>query len=249
MKLEGKVALITGSGSGIGRATALYFAGEGADIVVNDVNLAGAEETAAEVKKLGRKAIAVKADVSEESQVKAMMERAIKEMGGINILMNIAGVEGFGPLLDTSVETWDRVQAVNLRGTFLCCKHAGRWMIDSKQGGKIINISSLACMRCPPNMVAYAASKAAIVRLTATLSLEWNPYGIYVNCIIPGGIDTPMSRAHGPANPDRIKMLIPLGRIGQPVDIAKVAFFLACDLSDYVSGIAIPVDGGETARF
>jgi NAD(P)-dependent dehydrogenase (short-subunit alcohol dehydrogenase family) len=248
MKLQGKVALITGSGSGIGRATALLFAREGADIVVNDINLSPAEETAAMVNQIGKKAIAVKADVSEEKEVSAMVDRAIKELGGIHILVNNAGTEGFGPLLDCTVENWDRVMAVNLRGTFLCSKYAVKWM-SSHNEGRIVNISSLAALRCPTNISPYAASKAGIVRLTSTMALEWAPYHIRVNCIIPGGINTPMSRSHGPINPERIKMLIPLGRIGEPEDVAKVALFFACDDSDFVSGTALPVDGGETARF
>jgi 3-oxoacyl-[acyl-carrier protein] reductase len=248
MRLEGKVALITGSGSGIGRATALLFAKEGADICVNDINLPGAQETVEMIKPLGRKAIAVKADVSEEKEVMAMMERTIKELGAIDILVNNAGMEGFGPIKDCTVENWDRVMAVNLRGNFLCAKHAGRWMIEHNHG-KIVNVSSLAALRCPAGIIPYASAKAGIVRFTQTLALEWAPYHIYVNCIIPGGINTPMSRAHGPVDPNRIKVLIPLGRIGEPEDVAKVALFYASSDSDFVSGTALPVDGGETARF
>jgi NAD(P)-dependent dehydrogenase (short-subunit alcohol dehydrogenase family) len=248
MKLEGKVALITGAGSGIGRATALLFAKEGADIAVNDINLVSARETVEMIKPLGRKAIAVKADVAEEKEVSAMVDRTIKELGGVDILINNAGVEGFGPLQDCTVENWDRVMAVNLRGDFLCAKYAGRWMIAHNHG-KIVNISSLAALRCPSGIIPYASSKAGIVRFSATLALEWAPYHINVNCIIPGGIDTPMNRAHGIPDPERIKMLIPLGRMGQPEDIAKVALFYSCDDSEFVSGTALPVDGGETARF
>jgi 3-oxoacyl-[acyl-carrier protein] reductase len=248
MRLEGKVALITGSGSGIGRATALLFAKEGADIAVNDINLAGAQETVEMIKPLGRKAIAVKADVSDEKEVGAMVERTIKELGGVDILVNNAGVEGFGPLIDCTVENWDRVMAVNLRGNFLCARYCGRWMIAHKHG-KIVNISSLAALRAPAGIIPYAAAKAGIVRFSSMLALEWAPHNIYVNCIIPGGINTPMSRAHGPVNPERIKMLIPLGRIGEPEDVAKVALFYASSDSDFVSGTALPVDGGETARF
>jgi NAD(P)-dependent dehydrogenase (short-subunit alcohol dehydrogenase family) len=248
MRLQGKTALITGSGSGIGRATALLFAREGADICVNDINLAGAQETVEMIKPLGRKAIAVKADVSEEKEVSAMVERMIKELGGVDILVNNAGMEGFGPIKDCTVENWDRVMAVNLRGNFLCAKHCGKWMIEHNHG-KIVNVSSLAALRCPAGIIPYASAKAGIVRFTQTLALEWAPYHIYVNCIIPGGINTPMSRAHGPVNPERIKVLIPLGRIGEPEDVAKVALFYASEDSDFVSGTALPVDGGETARF
>jgi NAD(P)-dependent dehydrogenase (short-subunit alcohol dehydrogenase family) len=248
MRIEGKTALITGSGSGIGRATALLFSKEGAAIAVNDINLPGAQETVEMIKKQGGKAIAVKADVSEEKEVIAMVERTVKELGGVDILVNNAGMEGFGPIKDCTVENWDRVMAVNLRGNFLCAKHCGKWMMEHNHG-KIVNVSSLAALRCPAGIIPYASAKAGIVRFTQTLALEWAPFHIYVNCIIPGGINTPMSRAHGPVNPERIKQLIPIGRIGEPEDVAKVALFYASSDSDFVSGTALPVDGGETARF
>jgi 3-oxoacyl-[acyl-carrier protein] reductase len=190
MKLEGKVALITGAGSGMGRATSLLFAREGADIAVNDINLPSAEKTAAEVRKLGRKAIAVKADVADEKEVVAMVNRTVKELGGLNILINNAGISDGGPVLELPVATWDRVNAVLLRGNFLCAREAGRWMAKHN-GGKIVNISSIAAFRFRTNMSAYASAKAGIVNLTRALALELAPYHINVNCIVPGGIDSP----------------------------------------------------------
>ncbi len=249
MKLEGKVALITGSGSGIGRATALLFAKEGADIVVNDINLSSAEQTAQAVRQVGRKALPIKADVADEKEVVAMVDKAVREMGGIHILMNNAGIGGGGSVLESSVETWDRINSVILRGAFLCCREAGRWMTGQKSG-KIINISSIAALRCRNNMSAYASAKAGIISFTRELALEWAPYHINVNCIIPGGINTPMTRAHvSTLTPEVIKELIPWGRIGEPEDIAKAALFLASEDADFITGIALPVDGGELTRY
>lgn len=249
MKLEGKVALITGAGSGIGQATALLLAREGADIAVNDINLSSAERTTDTIRQMGRKAIALKADVAEENEVSAMVERAIKELGGINILVNNAGIGGTAPVLELSVETWDRVMAVILRGTYLCSKQVGRWM-TSQNSGKIVNISSLAALRFRLNMSAYASAKAGIVNFTRALALEWAPYHINVNCIIPGGINTPMTRARlATFTAQQIKEFIPLGRVGEPEDIANAALFLVSDEASFITGAALPVDGGELIRY
>jgi NAD(P)-dependent dehydrogenase (short-subunit alcohol dehydrogenase family) len=249
MKLEGKVALITGAGSGIGQATAMLFAGEGAEVAVNDINISSAEGTADAIKKMGRKAIALKADVAEENEVIDMVERVIKELGGINILVNNAGVGGGGPVLESSAATWDRVMAVNLRGTYLCCRQAGRWMA-SRNAGKILNISSIAALRFRSNMSAYASAKAGVANFTRALALEWAPHHINVNCIIPGGISTPMTRAYlSKLTAEQIKELIPLGRIGEPEDIARAALFLVSDDASFITGAALAVDGGELTRY
>jgi NAD(P)-dependent dehydrogenase (short-subunit alcohol dehydrogenase family) len=249
MRLEGKAALITGAGSGIGRATALLFAREGANIAVNDINIASAEETADAIRKMGRKAIALKADVAAENEVTAMVDTAIKELGGTHILVNNAGVGGGGPVLESSAANWDRVMAVNLRGPYLCCRQAGRWMKE-KKAGKILNISSIAALRFRSNMSAYASAKAGVMNFTRALALEWAPYHINVNCIIPGGINTPMTRDYlARLTPEQIKELIPLGRIGEPVDIAQAALFLVSDESSFITGAALAVDGGELTRY
>jgi 3-oxoacyl-[acyl-carrier protein] reductase len=249
MKLSGNVALITGAGSGIGRATALLFAREGADVAVNDINLKSAEETSNAIRKMGGKAIPVKADVAEESEVIAMVERVIKELGGVHILVNNAGIGGGGPVLESTVESWDRVMDVILRGTYLCTREAGRWM-TSHETGKIINISSIAALRARANMSSYASAKAGIINLTRTLALEWAPHRINVNCIIPGGINTPMTKAHvATLTPEIIKGLIPLGRMGEPEDIAKAALFLVSEDASFITGVALPVDGGELVRY
>jgi NAD(P)-dependent dehydrogenase (short-subunit alcohol dehydrogenase family) len=249
MKLEGKVALITGAGSGIGKAMALLFAKEGASVAVNDINLSSAEKTTEDIRKMGKKAITVPADVAEENEVVAMVDRAIKELGGINILVNNAGIGGVGPVLESTVEKWDRVNAVILRGTYLCSREAGRWMV-SQNAGKIVNIASIAALRFRVNMTSYASAKAGVVNFTRALALEWAPYHINVNCIIPGGIRTPMTQARTSTfNPEVIKELIPLGRMGEPEDIADAALFLVSNDARWITGVALPVDGGELTRF
>jgi NAD(P)-dependent dehydrogenase (short-subunit alcohol dehydrogenase family) len=249
MKLKGKVALVTGAGSGIGRATALLFAQEGADVAVNDIDLASAEKTSQAIRQMGGKSIVVRADIAEEKEVVSMVARTIRELNGVHILVNNAGIGGGGPVLESSVETWDRVMAVDLRGTYLCSREAGRWMA-AHNTGKIVNISSIAAIRAQINMSSYAAAKTGIISFTRTLAQEWAKYSINVNCIVPGGIDTPMSRGHSAdLTPDRIKQWIPLGRMGQPEDIARAALFLVSDDASFITGVYLPVDGGELTRF
>ncbi len=248
MKLKGKVALVTGAGSGIGRATALLFAREGADVVVNDIDLSSAEKTAETIRQMGKKAIAVRADISEELAVIAMIKRTLEELKGIHILVNNAGMGGGGPLLESNVDTWDRVMAVDLRGAYLCSREAGRWMV-AHHTGKIVNISSIAALRAQINMSPYAAAKSGVISLTRTLAQEWAKYSINVNCIVPGGIDTPMSRGHQALTPELIKQWIPLGRMGQPEDIANAALFLVSEEASFITGAYLPVDGGELTRF
>jgi NAD(P)-dependent dehydrogenase (short-subunit alcohol dehydrogenase family) len=245
MKLSGKVALITGAGSGIGQAIAFLFAAEGADVALADINLASAEKTAEKVRQIGRRALPVKADVADDTQIEAMTARVISQLGGIDILVNSAGFAGGGPAIDTDAETWDRVVDVMLRGTYLCCRYAGRWMVKHN-GGKIVNISSTAGLRGSPNMSAYSAAKAGVNNLTAALAVEWANYNIYVNCIAPGMINTPMTQntiAHR-FTADDLKQRIPLGRMAEPEEVAKAALFLASDDSSYITGVTLPVDGG-----
>jgi NAD(P)-dependent dehydrogenase (short-subunit alcohol dehydrogenase family) len=249
MRLEGKVALVTGAGSGIGKATALLFAAEGAQLAINDLNASSAQETAEAIRKIGGKAVVLPADVAEEKEVVPMVEKTIKELGGVNILVNNAGVGGAGPVLESTTAAWDRVMAVNLRGTYLCSRQVGRWMAG-QNAGKIVNISSIAAIRFRGNMSAYASAKAGIVNFTRALALEWAPFHINVNCIIPGGIRTGMTEAYlSKLSSNQIKELIPLGRIGQPEDIARAALFLVSDDSSFITGAALPVDGGELTRY
>ncbi len=247
MLLEGKVALVTGSGRGIGHAMAMTFAREGADIAVNDVNLEAAEETAAEIRGLGRKAIAVKADVGDPEEVDAMVARTIGELGGVHILVNNAGIVDQGvPTVESSVERWDEVLRVILRGTYLCCRSAGKWMVEQRTG-KIVNIGSVAGLTGLAPRPAYVPAKGAVIDLTHTLAVEWAPYGINVNCITPGFCLTPLSEEsfkRPGADLAKVGQSIPMGRLALPQDIADAALFLVSDGAKYITGVTLPVDGG-----
>ena len=249
MKLEGKVALITGAGSGIGQAIALRFAGEGADIAVNDIDPTSAENTAGAVRKTGRRAIAVQADVAAENQVNAMVEKTIQELGGVHILVNNAGLSSGGPAIEESLADWDRLVAIVLRGTYLCSRRVARWMVNHG-GGKIVNISSNAGLKGGPNMSAYSASKAGVISLTRTLALEWAGNNIRVNCIAPGLINTPMTQNTlvKRFTPEQLLGRVPLGRMAEPDEVAKPALFFASDDSSYVTGVTLSVDGGSLLR-
>lgn len=245
MKLEGKVALITGAGSGIGEGISLMFAAEGADIAVNDIDLTAAEKTASAVRKMGRRAVAIKADVAEAAEVEAMVARTIEELGGIHILVNSAGFSAGGTILDEQIENWDRNINVMLRGPYLCSKYAGRWMAEHKTG-KVINISSVAALGGIPGMGAYIVAKSGLNALTRVLAMELSKFGVNVNCISPGIIDTPMTRSTIAQRftPERLASTVPLGRMGTAEDIARAALFFASDDSSYITGSNIPLDGG-----
>jgi NAD(P)-dependent dehydrogenase (short-subunit alcohol dehydrogenase family) len=249
MKLEGKVALITGAGSGIGKAIALLFAHEGADIAVNDIDLASAEATAAEVKTLGRRAAAVMADVSNEPDVRDMVSAVLKDLGAINILVNNAGISGAGPTVDTDMADWDREVDVLLRGPFLCSREAGRWMIGHG-GGKIVNIASVVGMIGFAESLPYGAAKAGLINLTRGLATEWGRFSISVNCIAPGFVRTPLKvkgKGMSQAEAARLMARVPFGRAGEPEEIARAALFLASDDASYITGVTLPVDGGFIA--
>jgi len=250
MRLEGKVALITGSGRGIGQTMALFFAREGADVAVNDVDLPSAEKTAEEIRLIGRKAIAIKADVGNPDDVDVMVGQIINEMGGVHILVNNAGIlDEAVPTVESSVGHWDEVIRVILRGTYLCCRRVAKWMINNKTG-KIVNIASVAAMAGLAPRPSYGPAKAAVIQLTRTLAVEWAPYNINVNCIAPGFCLTPLvEEAFKKANADLtlIGKQIPLGRMANPDDIADVALFLVSDEARYITGVTLPVDGGWLA--
>lgn len=249
MKLSGKVALVTGAGRGIGRAIALALAAEGADIAVNAAHLSSAEGTTEAIKKLGRRAIAIEADVSKAGQVDRMVGRVINELGGIHILVNNAGVFQVAPAVEQSLQKWDWIMAVNLRGTYLCCQKVGKWMIVHRTG-KIINLASVTGMGGVPMRSAYAPSKAAVINLTQDLAVEWGKYNINVNCIAPGAVLTDLiknSIEEGTINVKEVERRTPLGRIAAPEDIANAAVFLASDEANFITGVILPVDGGKSA--
>jgi len=247
MELEGKIALVTGAGRGIGRGIALTFAKEGADVAVNDVDAATAESTAQEVGALGRRAMAVPADVADEDQVNRMVERIIKEWGGIDILVNNAGVGNQLMVEDMTAADWRRVMGVNLDGQFYCAKAVLETM-KGRGGGKIINISSLAARKMSiGNCAAYTASKSGILGLTRHLAFEVGPYKINVNAILPGLTLTPMvqkSATH--ENVQSYMDRFPLKDVNRPEDIANTAVFLASNRSRTITGAAIDVDAGES---
>ncbi len=248
MRLEDKVAIVTGGGSGIGRGVCLAYAREGADIVVSDISLQGAQETVAGVEAAGRRGLSVQTDVSDPAQVTAMVAATLAAFGRIDVLFNGAGITAPTPLLDTTVDQWDRILAVNLRGQFLCLQAAARVMVEQGRG-KIINVTSILATQARVGRGAYSASKAGIVSLTQTAALELGPLGVYANAIAPGSIETPMvmSAPSTPEQTERKIAAIPLRRRGDPDDLTGPAIFLASDESDYVSGIVMTVDGGFTA--
>lgn len=252
MKLSGKVAIITGASSGIGRATALLFAMEGAKVVVNYSHSEDeANEVVERIKEFGGNAIAVKADVSKEADVKKMVDETIRKFKKIDILFNNAGIELQKPITITTEDDWDKVLAVNLKGMFLCSKHAIPYLLEN--AGVIVNTASAAGLVGTAMLSAYSASKGGVIALTKSLAIELAPK-IRVNCICPGAIDTPMLRRFIDRTPDpaayekQLAGLHALGRLGKPEEIAQAALFLASDESSFITGIALPVDGGYTAQ-
>lgn len=250
MELNGMVTLVTGGGSGIGRAIALLFAARGADIAVSDISLSPAERTVEEIKQLGGRAIAIRADISDPDDVDVMVSRVVSELGGVHILVNNAGIPGENiPTIESSVEHWDRVIRVNLRGTYLCSRRAGQWMVNNKSG-KVLNIASIVGMSGFIARASYGPAKAGIVNLTQTLAVEWAKYNINVNCIAPGFVMTPLDEdliRSGKLDLELIEKRIPLGHRAQPDDIAKAALFLVSDDAKYITGVTLPVDGGWLA--
>jgi len=239
----GKTAVITGAGSGIGRAVAQRFHREGARVVVADVS--GQEQELASV--LGEGAVAIRTDVSRSADIEAMLALAIDRFGQIDILCNVAGLGGdLAPLADTTQQTFDSLVAVNLAGVFWSMKLAIPLML-AKGGGAIVNVSSAAGLVAMPGMSVYGATKAGVIQLTKSVAAEYGAYGIRANAICPGIIDTPMIakiRADYPEAQERAMAITPMQRFGRPDEIAGAALFLASDDASFVTGVAMPVDGG-----
>lgn len=249
--LQDRVAIVTGAGQGIGKGIALGLAEAGADVVAAELEPGRAEETAAEIRRIGRRALVVPADVRIAAQVDDVVSRTLGEFGKIDILVNNAGglLGIVGPLLETREEDWDRGMALNLKSVFLCCKAVGKVMAARKKG-VIINISSFAGMGAYTPAPHYGVAKAGVINLTQTLAMELAPLGIRVNAIAPGTVATPLVedlfRMHPELKEKRLKS-IPMGRLGRPEDIAAAVVYLASDASDYVTGEVLPVKGGLPA--
>ncbi|MGH2347805.1 MAG: SDR family oxidoreductase [Chloroflexota bacterium] len=247
MRLEGKTAIVTGSGTGIGKAIAVRFAREGAAVAIDYVGKPDRpDDTLAAIERLGGKAITIEADVSNEDAVNQMVARTVGEWGKIDILVNNAGIEEKHPFLETPLALWDKVIAVNLTGPWLCAQAAARQMAKQGHGGRIINISSVHEDMPMPTNAPYCAAKGGLRMLARTIAVELASYGITVNNIGPGAIDTPMD-APLKANPEEMRTLlaeIPLGRMGQPEDVAGLAVYLASDEASYVTGSTFFIDGG-----
>lgn len=251
MKLEGKVALITGASRGIGRGIAEIFAEEGADVAVNYIESAApAEEVVNWVHCKGRRAIAVKADVSNRKEVETMFEKVWKELGPVDILVNNAGIETIVPFLDLTDEQWTRLTDVNLRGEWLCSQVFCRHAIAEKRKGNIVNIGSVQAGKILPGRTHYAPTKLGLEALTRNMSAEMTPLGIRVNCVHPGLIDTDMT-AWVMKRPDLLPGIlsqISLGRAGDPREIGRVVAFFASEESSYLTGQSIHVDGGWVGK-
>ncbi len=255
LRLENKIALITGGASGIGRATALRFAEEGANVAVADRAIGGAQEVATQVRKLGRKAIAIQVDTSDEAQVAAMVARTVEELGGLDIVLAAAGIsharygeEGPAPAqmtIDKPLADWRKVLSVNLDGVFLTCRAAAAQMVTAGKGGRIITIASAAAKYPLAGAAEYCASKAGVWMLSKVMALELAPNKITVNAIGPGWIDTPMTTdIQKDAEFAERLAEVPLGHVGEPLDVANTALFLASEEGRYYTGSMLHPDGG-----
>ena len=246
-ELAGKVAIVTGAGSGIGHAIAEQFGKQGASVIVNYFGFEQeAEDLAAKLTASGAESRAVKADISSATDVASMVDVGMKEFGHIDVLVNNAGVESPAPFLDITEELWDRIVNIDLKGAFLCAQACGRAMRDRGAGGSIVNISSVHEDVPFPGFAPYCAAKGGLRMLMRDMALELGQYKIRVNNIAPGAIKTPIQVATGldPGKEARISAIVPLGRMGTPEDVAAVAVFLASDNAAYVTGSTYYVDGG-----
>ncbi len=254
MQLEGKVAIVTGGASGMGKAVALGYADEGADVVIADLNQDAAQEVVSQIEGKGRRGLAVQFDVRDPQACKDLVQRTVQDLGRLDILVNNAGIGLIKPIWDTTPEEWDRIFAVNVKGLFFCTQAAAEPM-RQQRSGKIINLASIAGRRGEALVVAYCASKATVISITQSCALALAPYGVNVNAMAPGVVDTPywkevdkqFAELQGkkPGEPFRdVAAQIPLGRTSVPEDVVPLAVFLAGPGSDYITGQTYNVEGG-----
>lgn len=253
--LKEKAAIVTGGGMGIGEAIALRLGEAGASIMIADISLEAANKVADQIKSRGGKAAAIYADTSNANDARKVAQATVDTFGRLDILVNNAGIYPFSPALQTTEALWDKVLGINLKGVFFFAQAAAQQMIQAGHGGKIVNIASIDGLHPTGNLAHYDASKGGVVMLTKALAFEFGQHHIHVNAIAPGGIQTPGGQAQSAAvlmatsmpSEELTKAFtakIPLGRMGEPDDIAKVVLFLASSASDYMTGSLIVVDGG-----
>jgi NAD(P)-dependent dehydrogenase (short-subunit alcohol dehydrogenase family) len=254
MRLKGKVSIITGAGGGMGRVAALRFATEGSRVVVADSHAEAAEETVRQIISAGGEAAPVQVDVSVEDDVREMVETARRRYGRVDVLYNNAGVmpEADHSVVDTPVEVWDQVMAVNVRGVYLACKHAIPVMLENRSGS-IINVSSfVSLVGCSVPQDAYTASKGAVVSLTRSLAVQFAPQGIRSNAILPGPVETPLLMdwlvKDEKAKETRLARN-PTGRFGKPEEVVALAVYLASDESAWTNGASLVIDGGISVNY
>ena len=250
--LTDRVALVTGAGRGIGREIARTLAEAGADVVALGQTAEGVEEAAADVDQRGRRSLAVVADVAQSSQVDSAVERALREFGRIDILVNAAGIAHHGASEEASDDDWRRIIEVNLDGTYFCCRAVGRHMLE-RGSGAIVNIASMSgsIVNVPQPQAAYNSSKAGVIQLTRSLASEWASRGVRVNSVSPGYIATAMTELGLKPHPDWRETwlaMTPMGRLGRPIDVAYAVWYLASDAAAFATGTDLIVDGGYTVR-
>jgi NAD(P)-dependent dehydrogenase (short-subunit alcohol dehydrogenase family) len=254
MRLNEKVSIITGAGGGMGRVAALRFAAEGSRVVVADNRKAAADETVRQVRAAGGEATPIAVDVSAEADAKAMVDAAIQTYGHLDVLYNNAGImpEADHSVVDTPVEAWDQVMAVNVRGVYLACKHAIPRMIE-RGSGSIINVSSfVAILGCSVPQDAYTASKGAVLALTRSLAVQFAPHGVRANAILPGPVETPLLMDWLLKDEEAKKIRLarnPTGRFGKAEEVVALAVYLASDESAWTNGASLVVDGGISVNY
>lgn len=252
-RIHDKVAIITGAGGGMGEATAIRFAAEGARVVICDIDGASVETVATQIRASGGDALALTIDVTDDAQVQRLVQTAVAQWGRLDILVNNAGVGSGTGLADTSDEEWYRVLDANLKGPFLCSKHGIAAMLTTG-GGAVVNVASISSTAGIPNQAVYAPSKGGLLQMTRQMAIEFAQRHIRVNAVSPGTIETPMVKRvlASMADPDSLMDFLlknhPVGRIGQPVEVANAILFLASDEASFITGANLAVDGGYTAQ-